>query len=1138
MKDFPLEGNALRSALFEIFSASPNFQALSKEERLQVVDKIATTRDRKAFLDLVNQDETLKGYWSGLKEGEKRKVLQSLFGKTGVQEAYMTPIEPYAIGAVTRSIPMGLSALATSFLGEIGKQVYEAQTGKEAPWFLAPVIDFLGGLAPSVGKHVAKQVVQAIKPPKLTEEGQKLVEAVLQAKKAPVQKTEQVAKVVQEGVSVKPEKPKAVSKKKAQQEVAQQPTLVERAEETLVKEVEPESLTVKIAPETEAVKALPEATVKIEPEVLTLKAEPEETLTKIDVEPLASKTVPEEVIKTEPEVQKLSDEVQLPERQMEIVENAEKAELVVNNYTDKAVGDVSKDVKFPSEMFTANPVRMAWESLRTLDKAIGKLTGKLKDTWIDRKLRFFADIEGFRVMSRSAKDEFLKKAHYPQMGKIAEGDAVAEELSKLADEVQQSVGSEIVVRYLEDPIARDVIRLKTPQLADQLQKVADEIAKNSEDLTLRGIIKPSQHAKWGDRYLSRIYLNQEEAPVEITSGAKKIKVEKGRVIESIMDLPEDARKSLGFVEDARLLVARTIAKQKWNLALDDYFRQAVLVPEVVHPEATRFLVHNTFKDLGISGLEKLPDVMSPEYARKVIAPWIEDFLRRNNLLDRYKPLLKQFKQTAEQLAEELDGYKPPTQDYIKLDKTGFGVLSGLPVNRDVYNVIAGLRRILHPEEMVDQLDKWASTVLAIFKFMKVPANVGTYFRNFLSNIYQWSMSGADPTASIPYFVRALKELRSNGEYYKKARELGLLQSNFASEEIIKVLKELRADDRLLVRLPHKVIEKISNVYGGIDDVWKIARYMYAVEREKLPDVEAVLTAQRTHYDYALTYSVIKTMREAQLNSGKGVLAKVAGTMFPTFTQKTIGFLYESLLDRPATTALLLTAPLLIKDVLEDQMRQKYGKKYELAKRALPDYHRGAYNVALMDDEGNLSVVNLQYVLPFGGVAEFTRKMGEAIKGHPLEDRGVLLAQAFEALGFGQNPIVDTLQFLDTGKDPMTGKPISSVEFFAKTFAPQTLVSVWASTQSQTRSPAEAMLGYPVFTYKNGVWQRMLAGERNKIIKQIGEREGELRSKYVRGAISKEEYVEEVKRLRTIKKELMLELFNANPKEEEVDEGIN
>ena len=69
--------------------------------------------------------------------------------------------------------------------------------------------------------------------------------------------------------------------------------------------------------------------------------------------------------------------------------------------------------------------------------------------------------------------------------------------------------------------------------------------------------------------------------------------------------------------------------------------------------------------------------------------------------------------------------------------------------------------------------KFYDTVLTLWKTGKVVFNPAAHFRNIYTNVLFNSLSGLHPWR-LDIYTKAAKEMRNNGQFYKEAKGLGLL----------------------------------------------------------------------------------------------------------------------------------------------------------------------------------------------------------------------------------------------------------------------------------------------------------------------------------------------------------------------------
>ena len=771
--------------------------------------------------------------------------------------------------------------------------------------------------------------------------------------------------------------------------------------------------------------------------------------------------------------------------------------------------------------------RAVWAPVIAGDKIISRLTGKIKDTKIDKLIRRFADPHGLRWISRAQKEKFLEEIYYPFKGKVAEGDLLAEEIGKKARQVVKRASDEVVIKYLENPKFRALLEKETPDIAEDLKPLAEEIRRASEELYQRGWLLPEQMKKWGDRYLTRIYaLEGELQGIDLRKGLRAFEIQKGRKIKSIMDLPKEVRERLGYVEDAEMAVKATIAKQRFNIAFDDFTRKLIADPELVDQDYVVRLPESL-------RVGKLPELMSPYWARKKVIPYLRTLLKEGKINEEdFKAFVKEVREKGALLESVRDRYRKKGFAVLgDKEKLRYGVLSGLPVNRDLYGILQSLVKITDPEDLASKADIYASRLLAVFKFMKVPGNFPfAHARNFISNLGQWMLSGADPLNAPVYIGKAVKHIAKKDRIYREALERGLFKANWASEEVVKILRDIKVSKKgawlnKLYALLVKGEEKIGNVYGWIDDIWKFARYLYAREVEKLPPEKAVRVAQDAHFDYSLTYPLIRMMREPTMD--RGFFWKIFGSQFPTFMQKILGYMYESALDRPVSMFLAVFTPYLVKQYIESRMEERYGEDYRRARKALPDWMDDPYTVVLMGEDRSITVLPIDYFLPWGAWSATFDALGGYVEKSAKYPQWAAYSSAKEAIkevGGMSNPYIRLAAGLYTGKDPFFERDIGNPLFYAG----EILIEPGALTKlrrmATNNHPATPrFFGLNVYKYDMQTWKRMLERKEREVKEKIGEQEARVNSLYRKGKITSEERIRRLRELKEIEKELLKEL---------------
>ena len=660
------------------------------------------------------------------------------------------------------------------------------------------------------------------------------------------------------------------------------------------------------------------------------------------------------------------------------------------------------------------------------------VTGKVKDTKFDDWVRKHGGSStGLGQLSRQ-EEAIFKKKYYKLQSAYAKADIKADEKIEVLKEIQGTLKEELfnkaVIRYLENPLFREDMKRDFPEIAIELDKVRKLIDALSEEAMQRGLLTPSQFYKWQGRYLSRIYqIEANVKGVNITSGIKQYEIKKNRKIESIIDYLEDNKKEadrLNAVLDPKAMLRETIVKTQSNIGLDDFYRGII--------EQGGLVDDNMLIKLDES-INNLPDRFSPAFAKKVVIPYLKDLRTRLENKEEFSELDSMFQtskdvdkinktiSSIEARAEEAQYYIDSVEDTEKalLPKDQrYGVLSGLPVTSDVASLVKSTFNMsASPEMLADKLDTIGGTALTLFKWLKVPANIFAYPRNYMSNYFQWMLSGANmsPASFSTETAKATFSMIKKDKWFKIAREHGMFGKNMTNEELNSYIERIESESKTaLAKGGAKFMKNIGNAYGWIDDMVKVARMRYAIEHEGMTPLDAVFKAQETHFDYSLTYDLVRAMRSPDLS--RGIITKLLGNLFPTFTQKVIAFMYDTVIHRPATLAMLSVAMLSMYSSIDDDNEELLGtKEWEKLKKTFPEWVKSnPLVVAKVEKKGEIVTVtftDVSYIVPFGVLLTAANHM---LHGD--------IGKAGGAAGLGGNPL-QSLRDISSNVDNFTGSQI-------------------------------------------------------------------------------------------------------------------
>ena len=704
-------------------------------------------------------------------------------------------------------------------------------------------------------------------------------------------------------------------------------------------------------------------------------------------------------------------------------------------------------------------------------------------------------------------------------------------VSWLKDKLGNKVSHGFVIEYLESPEFRTKVKTLSAKnkdledIAKNLDGVIEQIERLSKELYDRGYLSKAQYKKWKGRYLSRIYQAEDAIGIDTLGGLKQAQIKSGRKIESIMALPKEKRQKLGYVEDAPLAIMDTIAKSSKTLALDDWFRDVVKYPELVKRE---FLVKIPEDIRKIK--PQLPEEASPYFVKNLVKKLIQDGIPTNRL--------RGLAQEANQKIKLIEANKKQLEKegFVSIgekQKLRFGILSGLPVRKEFAGWLKGLTSITDdPHGAISALDKAMTAWITAFKTAKVPLNIQAIPRNWLSNLFQWYLSGAN--RPISYFGRALKEVINKGQYYRLAEKQGLFHTNFTDEEIAGAIRKLKNTSRSKIYkafaklYESKPAESLIKLYSSIDDVWKLARFMYAIERERLPIDKAIKTAQDSHFDYSLVGTYIRAMRDPNIEHGTAL--KLIAPLFPTYMHKSLSLLVDSISKRPIQTFLTLSAPLLLIHTAKKKMEERFGKdKVEDAYRYMPDWLPKGQTLVWSNDGKNFYYVPLTYILPWGWLTETGEDLAKGNLSEASKDVGAMglpIYTLFSAVKnvdrFGR-PIYDPIDaYLATHGQPKyalnVAKDVAGY-IWQQTLEPGTITNL--RNLEKTKHPIiPRLFGQTVYKYNIDELKRLKLITLRQQLEQVRKEIVRVNGLYRKGGISKADRDKQIQELKKKMKDLV------------------
>jgi len=377
-----------------------------------------------------------------------------------------------------------------------------------------------------------------------------------------------------------------------------------------------------------------------------------------------------------------------------------------------------------------------------------------------------------------------------------------------------------------------------------------------------------------------------------------------------------------------------------------------------------------------------------------------------------------------------------------------GNLSEAYVHPEIYTDLNEAVRIYTTPEKVRRKS------LGAWKFGKVILSPKTHVRNMVSNSVLAHLGGLPMYEQPIYLTKAAKAMRAKGDYWRAAKEEGLLTSTFTNAE----LRELF--DRVEGQMTGIKAGSIPDRIGVIGDVWdkakiagnkaaklyeaeeqwfKMAKYIHNVERKNMTPMAAAADAEKWLFNYSKVTKFQESYR-----------SKWYGAPFATFTFKALPRIAEAAIKTPwrfvLPGAIIYQLERSAMDMFKDDPEQFKAKKH-----MRPEWMKGTFlgipnfaRVPITDDSGREYYLNLEYVFPWGDIAESGGKFG--IPGALMPMSQPFVKEAWEQTSnydlFWNEPIVKEEDLVGKTKvDQLKTELKQRAGHAFKTFAPTPAIDI-------------------------------------------------------------------------------------------------
>ena len=248
-------------------------------------------------------------------------------------------------------------------------------------------------------------------------------------------------------------------------------------------------------------------------------------------------------------------------------------------------------------------------------------------------------------------------------------------------------------------------------------------------------------------------------------------------------------------------------------------------------------------------------------------------------------------------------------------------------------------------------------------------------------------------------------------------ELGRLETDF-----IKVQQHMNESKSLMhwmQGMAGSVMDKTSDIYGGLETLGKIGAIKYAMEKKGMNESEAAAFANKWLFDYGLVTPSVRYASTA-----------VVGAPFIRFQSHAIPLMLEVALTKPwrfaPYYALGYGMVQLFKNSHDLDEEQYEAAKLSLAKwlqekainpkipgTSIPLLPPNILPIPWLDKQGRWQIHDASYLMPWGMMSEMA---GEISRGK--------FGDAMKSLGLMGGPLADAMVVLKTGVDPFTRRPIT------------------------------------------------------------------------------------------------------------------
>jgi hypothetical protein len=570
-------------------------------------------------------------------------------------------------------------------------------------------------------------------------------------------------------------------------------------------------------------------------------------------------------------------------------------------------------------------------------------------------------------------------------GEVWRGGALAKKVVKVFDGLPESMLSGAYEYFTTPNVSAKQVINKPPEWTDKqfyqwtrrVERVKRILESVGQQLVDIGLLSQEVFEQHKGSYLPRMYLQyvlgDEGIHMLANHGRLDLNYLKRR-----KDVPKHIRELfLGEIKDPGFLLSMAVGRGMRDIAIHKFLDDVSTNQNWVAP-ATLISIpvgeqydHDDPNGNYAKGDEIYVDV-TPQWAK-------HEGERILSMIDKYHPATrKAARAVANRLIAGADRHLEnaniqfDTKTYELLpDSAKYGHLRGAWVRKEIAWDVKGAFSVAADMDYMGWYLNHSKKLMGYWKVNKIALNPPTIARNIMSNMILLNLSGMPlfrPTkhnVGWMMFHDAIKEINSNGKYYREFVKRGGKSSTFSSAELSHIQGEFKryyqGSGRNVMYAMAKAVDAIyetaGDVYQFTEMVGKIAKMKYEVEVNNLSMGEAMHEANKWLFDYSFVPKAIEFVRSEM----------VFGVPFITFYYKVIARIAETAVKHPTRFLPYVALSYGMQPLIAAMMPDIDDDDIERAKTELPYFIRerlGMIPLPFRDANGNLQFLDMSYIFPW------------------------------------------------------------------------------------------------------------------------------------------------------------------------------